>query len=191
MYLAERPPPSRIWLAALPFALLLIPRSEEPRTIAYTETMRVVQTAPAPTPCDDPYPGLWVARSHRSEHGDWHEYTLEIKRHGDKLHGELTLLAWPGEEADAHVPECADGSAMVTRYDDIPVEITLNGTEIRLDAGHAQVHVDATCNPVGDYSPDHFVGTLDAHAGSMDMRNSDDGGYAHKRPYEFVRMTCW
>jgi hypothetical protein len=188
MHLAELPPPSRYWLAALPLALLLFPRGEDHRChIVYPMPPHVEPAQPSP--CDDPYVGLWSARTHRDEHGDWHEYMLDIRRDGDQLRGVMTLRAWPGIGADASVPECADGTRMVTLFDEIPVEIAQRGNEIRIDAGHAGVHRDATCNPVGDYSPDHFVGTIDGR-GSMEMVNSDDGGYAHERPYEFVRMTC-
>jgi len=187
MHLAELPPPSRYWLAALPLALLLVPHGGERHVCRVT--YQGAHAQPATSPCDDPYVGLWSARLHRAEHGDWHEYMLDIRRDGDQLRGELSLRAWPGIEADASVPACDDGTAMVTQFGQIPVEIAVRGTEIRIDAGRAKVHHDATCNPVGAYSPDHFAGTLGAR-GSLEMVNSDDAGYAHDRPYEFVRLTC-
>jgi hypothetical protein len=192
MHLAELPPPSRYWLAALPLALLLFPRGEErPHKCVLIYPGPVVHEQPAPPPsaCDDPYVGLWSARTHRDEHGDWHEYMIDIRREGDQLRGEMSLRAWPGTGSDASVPECDDGTRMATLFAEIPVEIAVRGSEIRIDAGHARIHRDATCNPVGDYSPDHFVGSLDGR-GSLEMVNSDDGGYAHERAYEFVRMTC-
>ena len=192
MNLAELPAPSRAWLAALAFPLLLIPRGQEQRSVPVVPVV-VQPTTPVraePSPCDDPYVGVWVARSHRDEHGDWHEYKLEIRRDRDQLLGALALRAWPGDELSVDAPQCADGTSMVTHDDDIPVEITLHGSQIRLDAGHARTHRNATCNSVGDYSPDHFRGAIHVRDGYMDVVNSDDAGNAHERPYQFVRMAC-
>jgi len=187
MHLAELPPPSRLWLAALPFALLAIPRGGDAPIV---ESHVTVIAQAAPSPCDDPYPGVWVARSHRNEHCDWHEYTIEIRRNGGELSGVMSLRAWPGPEDNPLVPECPDGTRMVARFDDIPVTLTVDGKHIRIDAGRARAYRHAACNPVDQYSPDHFVGTFDGEHGTMDVANTDDGGWAHERPYEFVRMTC-
>ena len=158
-------------------------------TTAYSPCTAKPPPAQATDGCADPIAGIWVARTYRTEVGDWHEYTLDVTRAGAKLTGSLDLKVWDGGASATTIPQCGAGEPAVTAYRITATGIVSSDT-VRIDAQDVTASSASSCRAAGGYSRDHFVGVLDARTHRLDMRNTDDGGNAHDRPYQFQRVAC-
>jgi hypothetical protein len=177
--------------AASPRARVAAPQANVPTSEVGAPTVRIVAHEPVvEAPCGgDPLLGTWATgATFRGEWRDYHAYTLVVRCVNGALRATLDLDHWAAGDGEPLIPQCASGEYDVVRHH-IAARITVDGDRVRIDARDNLRTVASPCGASGEgYSLDHFTGTRDAR-GNLVMYNTDDGGYAHDRLYQFRRVT--
>lgn len=155
-----------------------------PGTATGTDVM--APSDPSRITCPDPLTGVWIAKTHASTTGRWHEHRLSITRQGDDYAATQTTHMWSGGADDPFPPACPSGGQRWTTVDMTDQVELLEGI----------VHVwgtaiTANVTRCGDapipYNLDSFSGAL--RRNTFDALNNDDHD-AQNRPYRFRRIAC-
>lgn len=137
--------------------------------------------------CDDPVVGVWRAHKFNPLHGDWAQFTLKIRRDGNRLHGTILTRLWRGTRFDSSPPPCRIGSHDYTVS--MRAQGRVEGQRISFGANSYRV-VRAHCpSPFFAYNPDHFSGEIDPEQQEFQSVNND-GGRDVNAPYLFRRTGC-
>ena len=136
--------------------------------------------------CADPGVGSWVARTHRTESGDWHEFTLQLARTPRGVQGTLDVKFWSGDADDPSIGSCDDGSP-AAGAGTMSAKGVWKGNRLKLDATRLR-SIRGVCGEEVDYHLDHFTGTLRSD-GAVAAKNTDYHA-ALARPYVFERVSC-
>lgn len=147
---------------------------------------------PPPASCADPVTGVWMSKKYYSARSAWRAFTLTIRRAdaSGRLIGEIQNHGWKGTPADVEPPPCAIGGENWT------VGMAAMGT---LDGGFVHFfgtswHLEsAACGNgprPGQYSLDHFSGTIDPTLQEFRSLNTD-GGALREDPAIFRRVACF
>jgi hypothetical protein len=148
---------------------------------------------PPPAVCSDPVTGIWMSKKYYPARSAWRAFTLAVRRADatGRLVGEIQNRGWRGGPGDAEPPACAQAGehwivqmpAMGTH--DRTGEVHFFGTSWRLESA-----VCGNAPKPGQYSLDHFFGTIDPNLQEFRSLNND-GGSLRNDAAVFRRVLCF
>ena len=167
------------------------------------------QVAARAVSCADPVEGLWVTRRFDPMVGDWHQFTMEVRRdpqEPSKLVGKIRTHNWSGSEDQEAPGACGElATSSWGRRFDITVEMTAEGV---FDGeqfgfwGTSWQEVAQRCAPdLGEfrhsapnsrwyqYYLDRFTGSVAEDTRSIDALNND-GARSFDQPHLIQRVGC-
>jgi hypothetical protein len=147
---------------------------------------------PPPASCADPVAGVWMSKKHYPARNAWRAFTLTIERAAaGRLTGQITNHGWRGGPEVVDAPPCGPGGeewtvAMSAAGAFEPGGLVhFYGTSWRL----ASTACGVGPKP-GQYSLDHFSGTIDVAKQELHSLNTD-GGNLREDPAVFRRVRCF
>ncbi len=146
---------------------------------------------PPPAACADPVAGVWMSKKYYPARTAWRAFTLTVRRADatGRLIGEIQNRGWRGGPGDVEPPACGPGGEHWTVA--MPAMGTFDGTvhffgtSWRLESA-----VCGTGPKPGQYSLDHFSGTVDPALQEFRSVNTD-GGALREDPAVFRRVACF
>lgn len=149
---------------------------------------------PPPATCEqDDIEGVWKSHQYDPRHGDWTEFTLEIRRVADKpgeLLGKIFNHSWDGPPTEEQPGPCKGAQRYrvsmeaVGTFDEANGRILFRATRWKLD----EVVCGALSGGWG-YNLDRFTGTVEPERQEFQSVNND-GGRAVNDPTVFRRVRC-
>lgn len=141
---------------------------------------------PTTLTCPDPLAGMWIAKTHASTTGRWHEHRLTITRRGRGYAATQTTHMWNGPPDDPFPPTCPTGGPRWTAVDMVD-EVALREGVVHVWGTAITANVTRCDDPPVPYNLDSFTGAL--RKNTLDALNNDDHD-AQNRPYRFRRIAC-
>ncbi len=136
--------------------------------------------------CADPLAGVWIAKTHASSTGRWHEHRLTITRQGQGYAATQTTHMWTGASDDPYPPSCPSGGPRWTAVD-MTDDVELREGVVHVWGTGIIANVTRCDDPPIPYNLDSFTGAL--RKNTFDALNNDAHD-ARDRPYRFRRVAC-